>query len=173
MKRFDALITTQKTSAICKVPFLNKARKTANNGHFLNDFFIYFCYLFFYFYFIFFFLRFFLIVSEMGLRRELRILALQSVHPNASFKLSNPLHSYIHLQYTFLFLPSFLYLPFYTWNLSSFFLNSLPASFPYFHKFLNPRSLCTVWTLWPLGPCIKCVLYDPPVPVQIVYYVSV
>jgi hypothetical protein len=34
MKRFDALITMQKTSALCEVPFLKKSRKTTKNGHF-------------------------------------------------------------------------------------------------------------------------------------------
>jgi hypothetical protein len=28
MERFDALITTQKISALCEVPFLKKSRKT-------------------------------------------------------------------------------------------------------------------------------------------------
>ena len=33
-KRPDALNTTQKTPAICNVPFLNKSRKTAKNANF-------------------------------------------------------------------------------------------------------------------------------------------
>ena len=37
MKRFDALITTQKTPAFCKVPFLRKLRKTAKNWSFLKN----------------------------------------------------------------------------------------------------------------------------------------
>ena len=31
MKQFDALITTQKTPALCEVPFLKKIRKNAKN----------------------------------------------------------------------------------------------------------------------------------------------
>ena len=31
-KGFDALNATQKTSALCKVPFLKKSRKTGQNG---------------------------------------------------------------------------------------------------------------------------------------------
>ena len=34
MKRFDALITTQKTPALCEVPFWKKSRKIAQNDHF-------------------------------------------------------------------------------------------------------------------------------------------
>ena len=34
MKRFDALITTQKTPALWEVPFRKKSRKTAQNDHF-------------------------------------------------------------------------------------------------------------------------------------------
>ena len=34
MKRFDALITTQKTPEICKLPFWKKSRKIAQNDHF-------------------------------------------------------------------------------------------------------------------------------------------
>ena len=37
MKRFDALITTQKTSALYKVPFLKKSRKTVKKGHFWKN----------------------------------------------------------------------------------------------------------------------------------------
>ena len=46
-KRPDALNTTQKTPALCNVPFLNKARKTSKkwhfwkNGHFWQFFLIY------------------------------------------------------------------------------------------------------------------------------------
>jgi hypothetical protein len=36
-KRPDALNTTQKTQAICNVPFLNKSRKTAQNSHFFKN----------------------------------------------------------------------------------------------------------------------------------------
>ena len=35
-KRPDALNTTQKTPALCNVPFLNKSRKTAKNAHFFK-----------------------------------------------------------------------------------------------------------------------------------------
>jgi hypothetical protein len=35
-KRPDSLNTAQKTQAICNVLFLNKSRKTAKNGPFLN-----------------------------------------------------------------------------------------------------------------------------------------
>ena len=34
MKRFDALITTQETSALCEVPFLKKIGKFAKNDNF-------------------------------------------------------------------------------------------------------------------------------------------
>ena len=34
MKRFDALIAKQKTSAFCEVTFLKKSLKTAKNFHF-------------------------------------------------------------------------------------------------------------------------------------------
>ena len=34
MNRLDALITMQKTPALCEVPFLNKSRKTEKNYHF-------------------------------------------------------------------------------------------------------------------------------------------
>ena len=34
MKRFDALITTQKTPALCEVPFWKKSRKIAQNDNF-------------------------------------------------------------------------------------------------------------------------------------------
>ena len=73
MKRFDALITTQKTPALCEVPFLKKSRKTAKKWSFLKNGH---------------FGRFFLIFSEMGLCRELRFFALHSVHQNPSFELS-------------------------------------------------------------------------------------
>ena len=56
MKRFDALITTQKTPALCEVPFLKKSRKTTKKWSFLKN-----CH----------FGQFFLIFSKMGLRREL------------------------------------------------------------------------------------------------------
>ena len=58
---FDALITTQKTQALCKVPFLKKSRKSAKkwsffkNGHFR---------------------QFFLIFSKTGLHRALGFFAL-------------------------------------------------------------------------------------------------
>ena len=61
MKRFDALITIQKTPALCKVPFWKKSRKIAQNDHFAK---------------MTIFLRFFLILNEMGPRRELGFFAL-------------------------------------------------------------------------------------------------
>ena len=43
----DALNATQKTSVLCKVPFLKNSRKTAKNGHFRkNGYFWHFFYLF-------------------------------------------------------------------------------------------------------------------------------
>jgi hypothetical protein len=35
-KGFDALNATQKTSALCKVPFMKKSRKTGQNGQKLS-----------------------------------------------------------------------------------------------------------------------------------------
>ena len=61
MKRFDALITTQKTPAFCEAPFWKKSRKIAQNDHFSK---------------MTIFLRFFLIFKEMGPRRELGFFAL-------------------------------------------------------------------------------------------------
>ena len=61
MKRFDALITTQKTPALCEVPFLKKSRKTAKKWSFLKNGH---------------FGRFFLIFSKMGLCRALGFFAL-------------------------------------------------------------------------------------------------
>ena len=48
MKRFDALVTTQKTPALCEVPFLKKSRKTAKKWLFLKNgiFFAIFLYFF-------------------------------------------------------------------------------------------------------------------------------
>ena len=38
MKRFDALVTMQKTSALCKVPFLTKStKKNAKNDYFFKN----------------------------------------------------------------------------------------------------------------------------------------
>ena len=37
MNRFDALITTQKPPALCKVPFLKKSRKIAQNDNFKKN----------------------------------------------------------------------------------------------------------------------------------------
>ena len=80
MKRFDALITTQKTSALYKVPYLKKIRKTSKNLNFWKKLYI------------------FLVstdFSEMGLCRELRFFTLQSEYQNSSFKLSiDPLGSF-------------------------------------------------------------------------------
>ena len=61
MKRFDALITTQKTPALCEVPFWKKSRKIAQNYHFSK---------------MTIFWRFFLIFKEMGPRGELGFFAL-------------------------------------------------------------------------------------------------
>ena len=37
MKRSDSLNTTQKTTVLCNIPFLNKARKAYKKGYFLKD----------------------------------------------------------------------------------------------------------------------------------------
>ena len=37
MKHFDSLITPQKTSALCKVPFLKKSRETFKKLHFCKN----------------------------------------------------------------------------------------------------------------------------------------
>ena len=74
MKRFDALIKTEKTPALCKIPFLKKSVKYAKNDNFFKNAN---------------FLWFFLIFSEIGLCKKLRFFALWSVHQNALFKLSN------------------------------------------------------------------------------------
>jgi len=76
-KGFDALNATQKTSALCKVPFLKKSRKPGQNCLKWSKWAK-----------ITVFGRFFLFFSEMVLCRELRFFALHSVHQNPSFELS-------------------------------------------------------------------------------------
>ena len=72
-KCLDALNTAQKTPALCKVPFLNKSRKTSKKWHFWKNRH---------------FWQFFLILSGMVHCRELGSFALHSVHQDASFELS-------------------------------------------------------------------------------------
>ena len=75
MKRFDALITTQRTSALYEVSFLENQEKPPEKGIFEKKVIIFGFYFF--------------LSSEMGLCRELRFFALQPVHQNATTKLSN------------------------------------------------------------------------------------
>ena len=76
-KGLGALNATQKTSALCKVPFMKKSRKTVQNGQKLSTWskMTVFC-------------PFFLIFSEMVLCRELGFFAFYSVHQTHNFELS-------------------------------------------------------------------------------------
>ena len=71
--RLDALNATQKTSALDKVLFLKKIRKTAKNDHFFRNANFWW---------------FFLIFSETVLCKELKFFALHSVNQDTSFELS-------------------------------------------------------------------------------------
>ena len=75
MKRFDELITTQKTSALCNLPFLKKNLEKLQKIVILEKN-VFFCGVS-------------KNILEMRLCREMMFFALQSVHQNTSFKLSN------------------------------------------------------------------------------------
>ena len=73
MKRFDALIATQKTTALYKVSFLKIIRKKPKKNIFQKWYFFYVLFLFFF--------------SNGTLQRGNVFFALKAVNQNASFKL--------------------------------------------------------------------------------------